>query len=138
MRPRYYCDHCNKGSGSPSYMRRHEAACTNNHGRRCGMCVLLGNEQRTAQSVNVARTLLDPGADYRAIMERVREVTGNCPACILAALRLSGAMALGYNDADDAAFGEVEPWRWDGNLFGFNFKDERKEASNRIVHEAGY
>ena len=30
MRPRYYCDHCNKGNGSPSAMRRHERGCTLN------------------------------------------------------------------------------------------------------------
>lgn len=30
LRMRYYCEFCNKGSGSASYMKRHEAGCTNN------------------------------------------------------------------------------------------------------------
>ena len=41
MRPRYYCDHCNKGNGSPSAMRRHERGCTMNPQRVCGMCKML-------------------------------------------------------------------------------------------------
>ena len=39
MRPRYYCDHCGKGNGSPSYLRRHESGCTLNPNRVCKMCI---------------------------------------------------------------------------------------------------
>lgn len=53
MRPRYYCDHCNKGNGSPSAMRRHERGCTLNPQRVCGMCKMLADEGGPEPSVLV-------------------------------------------------------------------------------------
>lgn len=54
MRPRYYCDHCQKGSGSPSAMRRHEASCTLNPRRRVRIFsddrILLEFQALTAQA----------------------------------------------------------------------------------------
>ena len=84
MRPRYYCDHCNKGSGSPSFMRRHERGCTLNPLRECGMCKMMNDEG-----------LHDP-APPRDELVRIMDTQGfsamceaanHCPACILAALR---------------------------------------------------
>lgn len=45
MRPRYYCDYCNKGNGSASAMKRHESGCTKNPERACKMCETVGNIQ---------------------------------------------------------------------------------------------
>lgn len=84
MRPRYYCDHCNKGNGSPSAMRRHERGCTLNPQRECGMCKMLADEG-----------VVDPAPprdDLVRIMDAqgfkaMCEAANDCPACILAALR---------------------------------------------------
>jgi len=84
MRPRYYCDHCNKGNGSPSAMRRHEAGCTKNPNRVCRMCALVrdefgGPEQRCLSDL----TAILQAAGFKAMCDAAND----CPACILAALR---------------------------------------------------
>ena len=76
LRPRYYCDHCGKGNGSPSYMRRHESGCTANPNRECRMCI---EEQA-------------PIADLIAVLDEhgfaaMCEAANHCPACILSVLR---------------------------------------------------
>ncbi len=79
MRPRYYCDHCNKGNGSPSAMKRHESGCTNNPHRVCRMCAVGEVEQVTPYDLV---KLLD--------LEGFKAMCGaanQCPACILATLR---------------------------------------------------
>lgn len=80
MRPRYYCDHCGKGNGSPSYMRRHESGCTLNPKRVCGMC----HDGRIGPTKTPAELLAILNADGFAAL---REAVGDCPACILATLR---------------------------------------------------
>jgi hypothetical protein len=91
MRPRYYCDHCNKGSGSPSAMKRHERGCTLNPVRECGMC-------RLAISVGWMRQPAPPRDDLVAIMDEhgfaaMCDAADNCPACILAAVRTKNRMS---------------------------------------------
>lgn len=120
MRPRYYCDYCKKGSGSPSAMIRHERSCTANPDRVCNMCALLGLEHSPGSNKIIAAKLLADGADYQEVMRELRANADGCPACILAALRLSGATVLGGE--------ENGPWRWDGHLFGFAFKREMDDA----------
>ncbi len=85
MRPRYYCDHCNKGSGSPSAMRRHESGCTANPQRRCGMCMLLAREniEQPAPPRDELRKVLD-AEGFTAMCE----AANHCPACILSVVRL--------------------------------------------------
>ena len=84
MRPRYYCDHCNKGNGSPSAMRRHERGCTANPQRVCGMCAKLAAEGGPEPA--------PPRDELVKIMDAqgftaMCEAANKCPACILAALR---------------------------------------------------
>lgn len=84
LRPRYYCDHCNKGNGSPSAMRRHERGCTLNPQRECGMCRMLaeaGGPDPAPPRDELVRIMDTEGF---AAMCKAAE---NCPACILAALR---------------------------------------------------
>lgn len=85
MRPRYYCDHCNKGSGSPSAMRRHEAGCTANPARVCGMCALAHYEfgEKPAPPRDELRKVLD-AQGFQAMCE----AANHCPACILSVIRL--------------------------------------------------
>lgn len=84
MRPRYYCDHCNKGNGSPSAMRRHERGCTLNPDRVCGMCAKLADEggPQPAPPRDQLLTILD-AQGFKAMCDAAND----CPACILAALR---------------------------------------------------
>lgn len=84
MRPRYYCDHCNKGNGSPSAMRRHERGCTLNPQRVCGMCAKLaedGGPEPAPPRDELLRLLDNEG------FKAMREAANDCPACILSALR---------------------------------------------------
>lgn len=79
LRTRYYCDHCGKGSGSPSYMRRHESGCTANPQRICGMRRAAGLPQVPASELTA--TLQAEG--FAAMCA----AANNCPACILSVLR---------------------------------------------------
>ena len=91
MRPRYYCDHCNKGNGSPSAMKRHESGCTANPGRVCGMCRLRADDEEREHipSRDELVAVLDAGGFAAMCL-----AADNCPACILSALRTK-------NDVDD-------------------------------------
>ncbi len=82
MRPRYYCDHCNKGNGSPSAMRRHERGCTLNPQRVCGMCKMVADEVEGALSRDELVRVMDEQG-FKAMCE----AANHCPACILSALR---------------------------------------------------
>ena len=84
MRPRYYCDHCNKGNGSPSAMKRHERGCTLNPQRVCGMCKMVhdeGGDEPAPPRDELVRVLDEQG--FKAMCTAAHD----CPACILAALR---------------------------------------------------
>lgn len=84
MRPRYYCDHCKKGNGSPSAMRRHERGCTLNPHRICGMCAKLADEggDDPAPPRDELRKILDAQG-----FPAMRKAANECPACILSVLR---------------------------------------------------
>ena len=84
MRPRYYCDHCNKGNGSPSAMRRHERGCTLNPNRVCGMCKMLADEggpEPAPPRDELVRIMDEQG--FKAMCAAAE----HCPACILTAVR---------------------------------------------------
>lgn len=89
MRPRYYCDHCNKCNGSPSAMRRHERGCTLNPQRVCGMCAKLaddGGPEPAPPRDELVRVMDTEG--FKAMCATAND----CPACILAALRTKNRM----------------------------------------------
>lgn len=84
MRPRYYCEHCKKGSGSPSAMKRHESGCTANPGRVCRMCAMLADEggpDPAPQRDELIKIMDEQG--FKAMCD----AANGCPACILSALR---------------------------------------------------
>jgi len=100
---RYYCDFCKKSGCHAPSIRKHEQRCTMNPDRECKMCKLAENDQKP-MSVLVA---ILPNPDnylfkdedsylqfhtkfYEVLdmaMQTLRNVTNDCPACILAALR---------------------------------------------------
>ena len=82
MRPRYYCDHCNKGNGSPGAMKRHEGGCTLNPQRVCGMCKMVADDHEPAPPRDELVSVMDEQG-FAAMCK----VAHDCPACILTALR---------------------------------------------------
>jgi len=117
LRPRYYCDFCKKASGSPSAMKRHEQGCTANPDRFCGLCARVGEEQKPLADLVAA---LDCGD--AAGLKAVRDLSGNCPTCILAAIRASKLQTPG--EMDKFENGEE---RWiEGFHVEFEFRDELK------------
>jgi hypothetical protein len=103
LRNRYYCDYCKKGTGTRQSMVRHEKGCTANPQRECGMCAMKDDEPTSPLAELLAifdgfvdETIDDPlhwsmreghEKDRAERYTRLREKAGNCPACILAALR---------------------------------------------------
>ena len=126
MRPRYYCDHCNRGSGSPSAMRRHEETCTANPKRYCHMC-------RQARDVAPLAAILTAAGgtlkDWQGKMERLRDAAENCPCCILASIRQSGVQREAWTPDEGNCYPDTEmEWSVPGSgthMLGFNFKREK-------------
>ena len=111
---RYFCEHCGRGSGNASFIARHERHCGLNPNRVCRMCQRVGNTQA---SMSVLLQAVEWRADdiwEEQTPDRLREVTGNCPACILAALR----QAIRTIKPDDCA---------SPNEAGFSWVKEREE-----------
>jgi hypothetical protein len=76
---RYYCDFCKKSGASGHHMQKHEASCCRNPNRTCRMCAADGSiVQQDMQTLLAA--LANDG------LEELTRVTGECPACILAAI----------------------------------------------------
>jgi hypothetical protein len=120
MRPRYYCDHCNKGNGSPSAMRRHERGCTLNPQRVCGMCKMLdaagGPAPAPLRDELVA--ILD-SQGFKAMCEAAND----CPACILSVLRTKnykgdwetpGGVSGPQDGRESWSYAEARKDWWDG------------------------
>ena len=99
---RYYCDFCKKAGLSAPHMARHEKSCTMNPNRVCRVCGMIDNQQMPMAELLV---MLPNPMDYnngsygdiafdeyltieanKALVE-LRQRSGNCPACILAAIR---------------------------------------------------
>jgi hypothetical protein len=109
---RYWCDFCNKAGLAAGAMRRHEAHCTLNPGRNCRVCGLLGGSTAVgAERMAELVALMPDSTAYRssdgiywdgeqsehatltrtvaAVLPKLRAETDNCPACIMATLRLA-------------------------------------------------
>lgn len=99
---RHWCDHCNKGSLQKHSMAVHERHCTMNPARACRVCGILGGP--VVSDPEALRALIailpndvtpasfgDELNDYveraNAAIPKLREAAGDCPACMLAALR---------------------------------------------------
>ena len=98
----YGCAFCKKKGRSAVHIKRHEASCTMNPNRICRMCKA-GDAQKPI--AELMAQLPDPNqyswkddfgftqfsepfeAALNEGVKRLRELTGNCPACIMAALR---------------------------------------------------
>ena len=137
---RYYCDFCRKSGGSAGHMRRHESACTMNPNRVCRVCKMAHGDLGAGEGVQspIAQLLAllpDPapfrykhqetngtqyyedelGDETNAALPELRDTTGNCPACIMAALRQKGIPV--------------------GMVSGFDFKKEIAEIWSDVNSE---
>lgn len=110
---RYYCEYCKKSNCSKSSIRKHEEHCTMNPNRICGVCEML-KEGDGKERLKNALEFLSPlkgqtpytycdedGLNFSRmdpkISRKLRDITDNCPACIMAALRQSD-IPVGYMD----------------------------------------
>lgn len=105
---RYYCEYCKKSGCSGYWMKKHEQRCTMNPNRTCGYCDLLNQPQ--PEISDLLAILPDPkeyvetddenrnwwyssimlDTHLEEAMPKLRELAGNCPACIMSALRQKG------------------------------------------------
>ena len=117
---RYWCEHCKKQGGAKGHMARHERGCTKNPTRICHVCMVLELCQKpigelTAFFKNIHFDLCSTGDagdgendHYSEAMKlrineclaRLRPACGNCPACIMAALRQSNIPVPSATDFD--------------------------------------
>lgn len=127
---RYYCDFCQRKTYySRHHMEKHEKHCTMNPDRECRVCkTLLEQEQPSLKSLVM---LLPDPTDYwernedgtnnywdgkkadaviAQIMPTLRELSGNCPACILAAFRQKGIPLLAVSSHFDFTKEMKEVW----------------------------
>ncbi len=104
MKMRHYCDFCKKSGGAKGHIAKHEAGCTANPARKCGLCEYAGGGEHT---------LLELIATYeKEGWSALREAAGECPGCILATLRQAGIV-----NADHPLWAKA---------FEFDFKAELK------------
>jgi len=98
LRKRYYCDYCNKAGGSRYHMANHERGCTLNPDRLCGVCLAMKLDAAPlaeliafVQSVHEKYVCPITSTFHFDIVKEdvvtLRDRAGNCPACVLAALR---------------------------------------------------
>ncbi len=106
----YICEFCNKKGLSAGHMKRHQNHCTLNPHRTCRMCKMLDYVYSEGKLKNLIKILPNP-KDYEKedvcndfktnyfsgleeavekVMPELRKESGDCPACILAALRQKG------------------------------------------------
>jgi len=115
---RYYCDHCKKSGCGKAAMLKHERHCLRNDERECRMCASLNGATNLPMAELVAAA--------NESLEKLREVSEQCPMCMLAAI-----MRAQSKDTDD--FGA---WT-DTRFSGFDYQAERTEAL-KMLNEARY
>lgn len=110
---RYYCDFCKKANLSRFHMANHERGCTLNPARVCGVCKLVDDgrdcDYVAVPLADMVAMLPDPqlypliidGQDVgsfddtltrvaNAVLPALRNAAGDCPACVMAAIRQRG------------------------------------------------
>jgi hypothetical protein len=99
---RYYCEYCNKSGGNAAVIKKHEKHCTLNPNRECGCCDTYLDREQT--DLNELMALLPiPDSDNAEQLTKdaipaLMELSGNCPTCIMSALRQKGIPMYWVND----------------------------------------
>jgi hypothetical protein len=85
----HYCDHCSGRKFTVPAMVKHELACTMNPNRVCRMCKMAGLTQKPLSELMAAAPVFELDREKQDDGSALRKAAGNCPACILAAIRQS-------------------------------------------------
>jgi hypothetical protein len=134
----YYCDFCKKKNLSGHAMKVHEKHCTANPDRECRLCDA-GNIKDLIEEIKTSFTIVQkpciqteidrmfyredetfPGIEWKGTpftMDKLREITEDCPVCLLAVLR------------------QTELYKLDSQEYEFDFKAESKEYHNEKWRE---
>jgi hypothetical protein len=124
----YYCGHCRKHGLSRHAMEKHEQHCTLNPERVCRWVLYDYYSPRAEekQTHTMPRALprwlqiLAPVTDE--VIEKLREHTDGCPACMLAAIRQSGL---------DRITGFHYTCQWDFDKEMARYREEEREYWQR-------
>lgn len=133
MKWRYYCEFCKKSGASAYHIAKHERNCTANPNRTCGFCDVIHVEPKPVSELVKAL-----GRGDEAGMQALRDLTGECPGCMLAALRQGGFTGYNY-DCDPEGYGAgpaPEPLAWET----FNFRQAKTDfwdGVNTDMNERG-
>jgi hypothetical protein len=127
QRWRYYCDFCKKAGNSGFHIGKHEQSCTMNPDRVCRMCKSFADQQPPMAAMLALLPDADPDlwtdttefldnqmrAALAVSLPKLRDLCGDCPVCIFAALRqkripvplaegfdLKSELASAWNDAN--------------------------------------
>ncbi len=100
------CDYCNKKGYQRPAMERHELCCTMNPNRVCKTCGLVGGIQKPIKDlISIMPSPTEEDANQcgegcmfgdenteriNGAIEKLRDATDGCPACMLATLRQWG------------------------------------------------
>ncbi len=99
---RYYCEHCKKAGQVARHIERHERHCTMNPFRICRVCPLVDSEQQPIRTLMAVLPEESIGTDWEGCelsngwpgideaVKKLRDLSGGCPACMMAALRQKG------------------------------------------------
>lgn len=133
---RYKCDFCKKANLSAASITKHEVSCTMNPNRVCKVCRMIADNHpiqfHPAPLKQLMNLLPNPvdyirddtsndhdkpdfdkvGEDANKVLPQLRELSGDCPACIMAAIRQRGIPVPCVTE--------------------FNFSDEMKDIWNEI------
>ena len=124
----YRCDFCKKRNLSAASITKHEKHCTKNPERNCRMCTASGGQQEPIEDLIACIDISLPDEG----LSRLRDLAGNCPACILAALLQCGAYRPGFTLMYPPALREMAI----GSLpDGFDFKSAAKEWLEEVKEE---
>jgi len=130
---RYKCDFCGKNGRSAGHMRNHESGCTANPERICKIHqyadIRLENPGPLPVSELIS-TLRAHWHDEDHGVGALREAAEDCPCCMLAAIRQSGACR-GVIDEE----GYADPWI--GTAL-FNFKEELARLWDGVNQKGEY
>jgi hypothetical protein len=129
---RYYCEFCKKSGCSAGHLKKHEKGCTANPNRECGLCRTAGLEQEpTAKLVSILMEKIP----VEEQMKKLRDITENCPACILSAIRQSG---LQHWDFDEDGIEKGPNYNFDYKKEAALFWSEINAANYHREMKGGY
>ena len=126
---RYYCDFCKKAGCRKDAIVKHELHCTANPHRKCRMCDVLDQHQpdlamlvsllpnpekyRQVETMMGFDSVSFPGLSvaFESVLPKLRDSAGECPVCILAAIRQAGLG--GYLDSNSFDYKKevAEVWK---------------------------